>query len=265
MLPQSRRTFLASGAAALAFAPRAAQAAYEIKLPPDLLRGEPATITAVRTKIPHVAMTYDDGPHPTLTPILLDELKKRRLRATFNLIGRSVVTWPDIVRRIADEGHEIGNHTWTHPNLARHGDASVLREIDRTTEAIFKVTGRPPVTFRPPYGSFTLRQRKMLWKARGMPTVLWSVDPLDWKRPGSSVVRRRIVANSVPGSIILSHDIHSPTVRAMPGTFDGLIERGLQFGSLSQLMGWPLWQMREFKRVAGVVKPTGKPDLIALQ
>ncbi|MEL7116703.1 MAG: polysaccharide deacetylase family protein, partial [Pseudomonadota bacterium] len=117
----SRRGFLATTAAfagAGLVPARAATPSYsefETTLPTDLTVGEPATVTAVQTRAPIVAMTYDDGPHPNLTPKLLDELKKRRLRATFYLIGKSVVTWPDIVRRIADEGHEIGNHSWSHP------------------------------------------------------------------------------------------------------------------------------------------------------
>ena len=234
-------------------------------LPSDLVRGEPATVTHIATDKSTIAMTFDDGPHPKLTPILLDILRVRKMRATFYLIGRSVVTWPDIVKRIADEGHEIGNHTWSHPNMATLGDAAMFAEIDRTNEAIYKITGRPPVTFRPPYGAFTLRQRKLLFAARGMPTVLWSVDPLDWRRPGADVVTSRILEQSSPGAIILSHDIHSATVQAMPDTFDGLTERGMTFSSLSQMVGWPLWQMRGFHRVGARIKPTGRPDLPLLQ
>lgn len=263
MKQMGRRAFCLSFAASLGARPAAAT--QETRLPDDIVEGEPATVTAIRTERPVVAMTFDDGPHPTLTPPLLDALKARRLRATFYLIGRSVVTWPDIVRRIADEGHEIGNHTWSHPNMAAHGDTRVFQEIDRTSEAIFNVTGRAPVTFRPPYGAFTLRQRQMLLRARGMPTVLWSVDPMDWLRPAASVVRARILAQTHPGAIILSHDIHSATVQAMPKTFDQLMERGMRFGSLSQMVGWPLWQTRGFTRLAGRVAPTGQSDLPRLQ
>ncbi|MCT4610779.1 MAG: polysaccharide deacetylase family protein [Pelagimonas sp.] len=248
----SRRTLLSAGTAACVFGlPQIAEAAPTIKLPTDVSQRDAATITAVRTKSPVIAMTFDDGPHPSLTPALLDMLKARNLRATFYLIGNRVVTWPDIVRRIADEGHEIGNHSWSHPNLAKLSNAKVLDQIDRTSDAIFKLTGRPPVTFRPPYGSFTRSQRLMLYKNRNLPTILWSVDPQDWRRPGSNTVKNRILKGARSGSIILSHDIQKGTVRAMPGTFDGLTGKGLRFGTVSQMMGWPLWQNRQFRAVSG--------------
>jgi peptidoglycan/xylan/chitin deacetylase (PgdA/CDA1 family) len=123
-----------------------------------------------------------------------------------------------------------------------------MDEIDRTSDVIFRLTGRPPVTFRPPYGAFSRRQRMMLYRARNLPTILWSVDPQDWRRPGASVVSARILGASQPGAIILSHDIQSGTVKAMPAVLDGLSQRGLRFGTVSQMMGWPLWQSRQFRR-----------------
>ncbi|MCT4557991.1 MAG: polysaccharide deacetylase family protein [Pelagimonas sp.] len=250
----SRRTFLSAGSACVLLRPDFAEAAPTIKLPNDIASRDAATITAIKTRTPIVAMTFDDGPHPTLTPALLDMLKARGLRATFYLIGNRVVTWPDIVRRIADEGHEIGNHSWSHPNLAKHSNRSVLDQIDRTSDAIFKLTGRPPVTFRPPYGSFSKRQRLMLYKERNLPTILWSVDPQDWRRPGSKTVASRILKGARSGSIILGHDIQKGTVRAMPSTFDGLTNRGMKFGTVSQMMGWPLWQSRKFRGVSKAQK-----------
>lgn len=121
-----------------------------IALPDDLVNSDAATITSISTPSPVCAMTFDDGPHPTHTPRLLDMLRERGLKATFYLIGNRVVQYPDIARRIAEEGHEIGNHSWSHPFLNRLSDGAVMREIDQTTNAIFQVTGRPPVTFRPP-------------------------------------------------------------------------------------------------------------------
>lgn len=251
MITMSRRHALAAAAgfsaATLAGTPAAARPL--IALPDDLVNGDAATITAVRTPSQVVAMTFDDGPHPTQTPRVLDMLRDRGLRATFYLIGNRVAQHPAIARRIAEEGHEIGNHSWSHPFLDRMDQHSVIREIDQTTNAIYQVTGRPPVTFRPPYGAFTRNQRTWLHSVRTLPTILWSVDPQDWRRPGASVVANRILSNARQGGIILSHDIHRPTIDAMPQTLDGLTARGFTFVTVSQMIGWPLWQSRNFRRV----------------
>jgi len=201
-----------------------------IALPNDIVANDAATITSIRTSSPVVAMTFDDGPHPTHTPRLLDMLRARGLRATFYLIGSRVVQYQSLTRRIADEGHEIGNHSWSHPFMNRLSDGAAIREIDRTS-------------------AFTRRQRTWLHASRTLPTILWSVDPQDWRRPGSNVVASRILSGSHHGSIILSHDIHRGTIDAMPHTLDGLRARGLQFATVSQMLGWPLWQSRNFRRV----------------
>lgn len=222
--------------------PGTAEAAgSSIALPTDLASERLITVTAAPTHRNIVSMTFDDGPHPTLTPALLDMLKKRRIRATFYVIGRNAARYPDIIKRMVDEGHEIGNHTWSHPFLTKLGDASVLRQIDRTNEAVYKAVKRIPVTMRPPYGALSRRQRAMLSKERDLPTILWSVDPEDWRRPGSSVVASRIVNRAGPGAIILSHDIHSPTIRAMPTALDGLKDRGFRFATVSMILGQRDW------------------------
>ncbi len=251
MSTSSRRAFLAgfSGVLATPFLVGAAyaQAQPRITLPGDITTGQQATVTRVATEQPLVAMTFDDGPHHSLTPRLLDILRARNIRATFYVIGNRVVRQPQLMQRIAAEGHEIGNHTWRHPQLSALGNTSVLRELDRTSQAVYEAVGRPPVTMRPPYGSITNRQRLMVHQERNMPTVLWSVDPEDWRRPGSSVVARRIVNRAHSGAVILAHDIHSPTVRAMPAALDGLIARGFRFATVSELIGWPRWDRRRIR------------------
>lgn len=225
-----------------AFAPGLAYAAArKSATPTDIVAAQRITVTRAPTRQMFVAMTFDDGPHPRLTPQLLDMLKARRIRATFFLIGRNAARYPDLVKRIADEGHEIGNHSWSHPYLSGLGTSSVLRQIDRTSEAIFRATNRMPVTMRPPYGALTYGQRSMLFRERGLPTILWSVDPQDWRRPGSSVVASRILSHARPGSIVLSHDIHSATVAAMPATLDGLTAAGYRFATISMILGHRDW------------------------
>jgi peptidoglycan/xylan/chitin deacetylase (PgdA/CDA1 family) len=213
-------------------------------------RGADVTVRRVNTRQPLVALTFDDGPHPRLTPHLLDILRAANVRATFFMIGRNVARYPDLAARVAAEGHEIGNHTWSHPSLYGYSDAGVLDQIDRTTIAINEAVGRPPVLVRPPYGNLHDRQRMMLYGARNMPTVLWSVDPHDWERPGSAVVMQRILGATHPGAIVLAHDIHSPTVRAMPDTIRGLAGRGFQFVTVSELIGWPRWDQRRIRLAA---------------
>lgn len=250
-----RRTLLLAGAAGLLAPGLAAPAAAQI-VPQSIAgrgpinRGIDATIHRIPTAQPKVAMTFDDGPHPHLTPRLLDLLQVRGIRATFYVIGRNAERYPGILRRMLAEGHEIGNHTWSHPSLFGHSDASVLSQIDRTSQAVFDAVGRPPVTMRPPYGNFYDRQRLMLYQTRGMPTVLWSVDPQDWHRPGSWVITQRIVNGCHSGGVILAHDIHSATVSAMPSALDGVSGRGFHFVTVSELIGWPRWQRRRLRLVS---------------
>ena len=143
-----------------------------------------ATVTRIAMDQPLVALTFDDGPHPTLTPQLLDFLAVNNIRATFYLIGSRVAHHPQLAARIAAEGHEIGNHTWSHPSLFGHSDASVLSQIDRANEAVLQATGRLPVTMRPPYGNFHPGQRLMLHRMRGMPTVAVVGRPRGLAAPG---------------------------------------------------------------------------------
>ena len=184
----------------------------------------------------YIAMTYDDGPHPRNTPRLLDILRQRNIKATFYVIGENVDRYPDIARRIVAEGHEIGNHTYTHGNLTKMSDSGVRNELIRTRSAIVNATGVQPRTLRPPYGALLTRQRTMIYNEFGYPTIMWSVDPRDWKRPGPSVVRDRILTQTKPGSIVLAHDLHAPTVDAMPQTLDGLLAKGFRFVTVSQML-----------------------------
>ena len=224
-----------------------AQARLDFTIPEGITQGGPTTITRVPTDQPVVAMTFDDGPHETLTPQLLDMLAARNIRATFYVVGRRVNMYPRLTERIAAEGHEIGNHSWSHPRLTSLGNQGLMRELDNTSMAIQQAVGRPPVTMRPPYGLLSSRQRNLIYEARQLPTILWSVDPEDWRRPGSSVVANRIVSRSHSGAVILAHDIIGSTVRAMPAALDGLIARGYRFTTVSELMGWPRWNTRNIR------------------
>ena len=185
---------------------------------------------------PYIAMTFDDGPAEKLTPKLLDLLAQHHIKATFFVIGQNVADYPDIVARAAREGHEIGNHSWSHPNLGKMSDDSVRKQLRQTDNSIKQATGKRPTLMRPPYGSISSRQKQWIHDEFGYEIILWDVDPLDWKRPGPSVVCNRIVRETRPGSIVLSHDIHPGTIEAMHDTLNQLEAKGFKFVTVSELI-----------------------------
>ena len=198
---------------------------------------EPAiTFNSVHVDGLYIAMTFDDGPSAALTPKLLDLLATHHVKATFFVIGENVAEHPEIVARAAREGHEIANHSWSHPNFAKMSQESVRSQLQRTDDAIKSAIGKSPTLLRPPYGSITEREKRWIHDEFGYDIILWDVDPLDWKRPGPAVVRNRILKETRPGSIVLSHDIHPGTVEAMPSTFDELEAKGFKFVTVSELL-----------------------------
>ena len=202
----------------------------------NILAESPITFSSVHVDGPYIAMTFDDGPSATLTPKLLDILAAHRIKATFFVIGENVAEHPEIVARAAREGHEIGNHSWSHPNFGKMSDDGVRSQLQRTDDAIKSAIGSRPTLLRPPYGSITAREKRWIHDQFGYEIILWDVDPYDWKRPGPPVVRNRILKETRPGSIVLSHDIHPGTIEAMPSTFDALEAKGFKFVTISELI-----------------------------
>src|SRR5437899_9109884 len=194
------------------------------------------TFNSVHTDGPYIAMTFDDGPSATLTPKLLDLLATRHIKVTFFVIGENVAEHPEIVARAAREGHEMCNHSWSHPNFGKMSDDNVRSQLRRTDDAIRSATGNRPNLMRPPYGSITAREKHWIHDEFGYRIILWDVDPYDWKRPGPAVVRNRILKETQPGSIVLSHDIHPGTIEAMPSTLDALEAKGFKFVTVSELI-----------------------------
>lgn len=210
---------------------------------PALERGEGAVpapsrhaYNSVNTRHPVLAITFDDGPHPELTPKLLDLLKARNIRATFYVIGRNVEAYPEIARRIVAEGHEIANHSWSHPALTKLGAAQVAREIQRTTDAIRTATGVTPTTMRPPYGATNASLNRRLNEEFGLRVAMWSVDPQDWKYRNAQRVSNHLSTQAKRGDILLAHDIHASTIAAMPSALDALLAKGFRFVTVSELI-----------------------------
>lgn len=212
--------------------------------------------SSVHVDGPYIALTFDDGPDPVNTPKLLDLLAQKHIKATFFVLGECASAHPDILKRIIAEGHEIGNHSWSHPNFAKMSNEAVAGQLQRTQDVIKAATGFTPKLMRPPYGSVTDKQRHWLHDDLGFKVIMWSVDPYDWKRPGPAVVTRRIVSETRNGAIILSHDIHAPTIEAMPATFDELLEKGFKPVTVSELLAL---------ETAPTPTPTASPDATAAE
>jgi peptidoglycan/xylan/chitin deacetylase (PgdA/CDA1 family) len=194
------------------------------------------TYNSANTDEKVVALTFDDGPHAAHTPRLLDLLAKRHIKATFFVLGECVSSYPDLLKREVAEGHEIGDHSWNHPNLAKLSDETVKGQLQRTHDIIQQTAGVDTRLVRPPYGSFSERQKHWATSQLGFNLIYWDVDPLDWKRPGPSVVASRILKQARSGSIILMHDIHGPSIDAVPMVLDGLLAKGYRFVTVSELL-----------------------------
>jgi peptidoglycan/xylan/chitin deacetylase (PgdA/CDA1 family) len=150
-----------------------------------------------------IALTFDDGPGEA-TPVVLEMLRRAGIRATFFLCGQNVERYPDLAHRIAAEGHEIGNHTYSHPRLLGRTPGKIAREIEFTQNIIAYRTGTTPTLFRPPYGLRWFGLSSIL-KQNGLTLVTWSVNSRDWKRSHAEIVQR-VIKNTRPGAIILFHD-----------------------------------------------------------
>ena len=184
----------------------------------------------------YVALTFDDGPSSAYTPQVLDILQRHGARATFFVLGENAVRNPSILARAAAEGHEIANHTYSHIKMTTAGRETVKREIERTGDIIKSATGFYPTTMRPPYGAINSDLVDMVYNDYGMHAVLWDVDTRDWQHPGVDKVVSRAVGKAQPGSIILLHDIHASTLRAVEEVVVGLQARGFKLVTVSQLI-----------------------------
>lgn len=183
-----------------------------------------------------VALTFDDGPDPQLTPQLLDMLFRERVHATFFVQGDAAVVHPGLVARALREGHTIGTHTWSHPRLPFLSAEDVRREVVATKDVVIAATGRTPILMRPPYGEFSSRVLEVL-RSTGDAVIMWNVDTEDWKNKNVPETTRRAIEGSKPGSIILMHDVHPTSVQSVPGIIRGLRERGYSLVSVPTLLG----------------------------
>lgn len=185
------------------------------------------------------ALTFDDGPS-RFTPELLDALAAYGVKATFFALGQNAVAYPEIVRRIVREGHEVGNHSWSHPNLKRLSSDNVIWQIERTDQ-VLRELGATPLYLRPPYGAFDERTVSATEKL-GLSVILWSMDSYDWKRLPENYARILSTRGTVYEDgelrgVFLFHDIHKATVDDLPRILENLRAGGCQkFVTVSEYM-----------------------------
>lgn len=201
-------------------------------------------VMKANTKDYRIALTFDDGPDTNFTPKVLDVLKKHHVKATFFLLGSRVDGHPQVVKRIHEEGHVIGNHTYWHPQLYRENLNLLRWEAAETDKAIKRVVGYSPKLFRAPYGGLTDRIVAELGRLN-YSVIGWNVDSLDWKQLSSAEVQKNVLGHVTPGSIILMHsggnwnqDL-SGMVQALDVIIPKLRAQGFEFVTVTELLGLP--------------------------
>jgi peptidoglycan-N-acetylglucosamine deacetylase len=186
---------------------------------------------------PWIALTFDDGPHPVKTEQLLAMLKEQGVPATFFVVGKMAVRYPEIVREIARQGHEVANHTYSHPNLSRVDDKTLLTELAQTRSVIQKLTGKDTLLYRPPGGDFTRRSLRIASRA-GYHMILWTVLTKDVNGASIPVMQRHILNSASDGAIVLMHSGIPNTVEMLPRVIEQLRQEGYHFVTVSQLLGF---------------------------
>lgn len=177
-----------------------------------------------------VALTYDDGPS-IYTPRILKTLKENNSVATFFVVGNRVPTYSDTVKKAHDMGCEIGNHTYEHKSLPNLSETEVKRQISKTNKEVKKAIGEKPVIMRPTGGATNTNIKKWV----GMPSIIWSVDTLDWKTRNADSTRRAVLNRVKDGDIVLMHDLYSATATASETIIPELVRRGYQLVTVSEL------------------------------
>ena len=192
----------------------------------------PTRKTQMDEEIKKVALTFDDGPNPDYTGVLLDGLKERGIKANFFVLGSEVERYPQLVKRASEEGHLIGVHAYRHVNLCQLSDAQAVEQIDRTNGAIYRATGQYASYIRPPYGCW----KEDLDYEVQMVEVLWDIDPRDWATTSSDLVVQRVLNEVEENSIILLHDASKSSIQAAFTIIDTLQKQGYTFVTVEELL-----------------------------
>jgi len=189
-------------------------------------------VIAPRLNRKKIAITFEDGPHPIYTPLILDTLKSRNKVATFFVMGNRANEYPMLTKRIYDEGHLLGNHSWSHAQLTRLSNVDILYQIEQTNETITQITGFKPFIYRPPYGIYN----EHVISTADMPAILWSIDPLDLKFDDSAYITNYVLDHAFDGAIVILRDTNPNTTQAFSSILDGLVKEGFDIVSVDELL-----------------------------
>ncbi|AKL94024.1 putative xylanase/chitin deacetylase [Clostridium aceticum] len=187
-----------------------------------------------------VALTFDDGPHPRYTPQILELLEEHDIKATFFVLGKHVERYPEVVKKMVAQGHEVGNHTYSHINVRETSKEKIEEEFEKTQRAIFSITGVRSQVFRPPFGFYN-ENTIAIAKEAGSKIILWSMhqDSKDWSNPGVYKIVQTVLSKTQNGDIILLHDYvegESQTLEALKEILPELKDRGYKFVTISQII-----------------------------
>ncbi|WP_078553460.1 polysaccharide deacetylase family protein [Bacillus alkalicellulosilyticus] len=192
-----------------------------------------------------IAITFDDGPDPRFTPQVLEVLQQYNVPATFFVMGSRAIAYPELTRRMVEEGHIVGNHTYWHPNLVKQGDLATLEtEVMKTEDTLNDILGYRTKLFRAPYG-FLYNELVEKLAELNYTVVAWSVDSLDWRELGATETAINVLSNMHPGAIILMHDggdwdaDRTSTIESLHQIIPQLQEQGFEFVTVPELLNIP--------------------------
>ncbi len=213
---------------------------------------------------PRIALTFDDGPNPEHTNGILDILKDKQVKAAFFMVGRHMEKYPDVAKRVFNDGHDIGNHTYSHRNLVPATRKTIKNEVAQTDEAMMRILGIKTRLFRPPRGIISNAARKLIVEM-GFTIILWTVSAEDWRGSSPKTILRRVTRHIKSGDVILFHDSGSlirsegadrgNTVAALPMVIDELRQKGYEIVPLSQMLN-ELDHIEEESFVEVIVPPS---------
>ena len=186
-----------------------------------------------------IALTFDDGPHPRYTLRILDILDEYNIKATFFVVGINAENYPDTIENVIKKGHEIGNHTYTHPHVSCLNSQNLKCEVERCESAIYGLTDYKTKLFRPPEGMIDADVRSVL-RSLDYKVILWDIDTRDWAHTSPQEIADNVIDNIASGDIILMHDYigyNSPTIEAMRIFIPQLLDKGYRFVVVSELIG----------------------------